>query len=190
MDAVIPAMRVSLESPHSDTQHSDAPQSHLSAKTESRRTDPLNASRRQLLQTALTAAESQRTRPLNASTLPWLFSAAGQLTTGLQRCRMTESAQSDLQTFNTCLKSLPKAEVTEAIQGLTATLAKIAQTPASIPTTPEFPGVRRVCNADAELYFRIVDGEAELLRVLPADIETDVPFGPASESIRRTASHR
>jgi len=86
------------------------------------------ADRKLLLQAAIDAANTQRSRPINATTLPWLFSSPKTTAKSLQRCRMAVTAETDLRSFESCLKALPNSDAADAIQSLRGTIASIGTT--------------------------------------------------------------
>jgi len=110
-----------------------------------------------LLPSALALARSQRSRPVNAATVPWLCAAGDS---GV--CRMSGTAASDLQAFEAGLKTLTPSESADAVRSLRGALGRLSQ--GRLTAVPE---ILRVDSDDAEVYFHVVDGEPELLRVLP-----------------------
>ena len=137
------------------------------AETGSDPASPHAIDRRLLINDALTL-DSRLARPLNSSTLPWLFSKGNSVRLPL-RCRMATSAESDLMTFENCLQSLPKSVAAEATKSLRDTIVKITNSP--IAAVSVLPDVRVAYSEDAEVYFRVVQGVPELLRVIPVEFE-------------------
>lgn len=117
-----------------------------------------------LVKQAALAASSGRSRPVNSTTLPWLFANSKSANPPF-RCRMTHLAEEDLRVFENCLKSLSASGADDAIQSLRSALSRTSGK--SFVPVAGVPNVRMVESDDAEVYFRMVDGEAELLRVLP-----------------------
>lgn len=137
-----------------------------------------------LLNAAIRAANAQRSRPVNATTVPWLISKDQ---TGLPGCHMSRLAEADLQTFQTGLKSLSASMAADAVASLRKALLSV--TPTAGAAVPGCPGVRLIQSDDAEIYLRTVDGEVELLRVLPIEVEDSTPRGP-SAAVPRPSRHR
>jgi plasmid stabilization system protein ParE len=162
--ADLPAIQVSLG-------HDGTDDVGLEVSTVSRGSKVAATDRDSLVRTAAATADTQRSRPMNSTTLPWLLPPG--TSTPLTRCRMAAAAETDLQMFAACLRSLNPTEAADATRSLRETLASIASSPASIATG--IPSVRRIRSTDADVYFRIVDGEAELLRILPVELPDTAP---------------
>lgn len=162
-----------------DDQH-DSNES-LTASPVSRGEAPARANdRRELLQAALAAADSQPSRPLNASTLPWLFVPGETSVKSVPRCRMTRSAEDDLQQFAAGLKMLPAQAAADAARSLRDSLVMVVTSPAT--AVAGFSRLKVIHSTDADIYFRSADGEAELLRVLPVELEDVAAFRSPSPS--------
>lgn len=140
-----------------------------------------------LLSAALKAADSQRSRPVNATTLPWLFATRKSPLAKLPNCRMAQSAEEDLQAFAVCLKSLSADARADATESLRNALAATETSPAF--AVVGFPMLRLIRSADAEVYFRVVDREIELVRVLPVELPdaspSRAPSAASHHSLRR-----
>lgn len=143
--------------------------------------------RKALIQAAIAAANAKQSRPLNSKTLPWLFSTGTTSTANSLRCRMCRLAEDDLQMFATGLKSLPTRAAADATSSLRESLLRLAT--AKTSPVEGFSNVRLIRSEDAEIIFRMADGEAELLRVLPVEIEEAAPARSPSASARHSA-HR
>ena len=143
--------------------------------------------RSSLLRAALKAADSQRSRPVNSTTLPWLFATRKSPAVKLPTCRMVRSAEEDLQAFALGLNSLSTAARADATESLRDAIAATETSPAF--AVAGFPMLRLLRSADAEIYFRVVDREIELVRVLPVELpETSpsrVPSAASHHSLRR-----
>jgi hypothetical protein len=135
------------------------------ASAVSQSTVPVKLDRNGMLREAIAQADSGRSRPVNPSTLPWLFT--GTSARNLPRCRMTQLAEQDLRVFENGLKLLPPRDAADALNSLRNAVAAI---PISASSVTSFPGVRRTASDDAEILFRVRDGEAEFLRVLPLEL--------------------
>lgn len=152
------------------------------------RRTPAVADRRLLLRAALATADLDRSRPVNSETLPWLFPQQDQPATGIPGCRMSRPAEADLRTFSNCLTSLPTAAADQAVQNLQGTLRSI---PGGLSTPLEgIPQVQSIQGADAEVYFRKLDGEIELLRILPIEFQDPVPARSPSARRNSHSAHR
>ena len=177
-----PAISVSLDDDQQDSSES------LSASTVSRGAAAARAvDRKELLQAALSAADSQPSRPLNASTLPWLFVPGETSVKSVPRCRMTRSAEDDLQQFAAGLKMLPAQAAADAARSLRDSLVMVVTSPAT--AVAGFSRLKVIHSTDADIYFRSVDGEAELLRVLPVELEDVAASRSRSPSPSASASH-
>lgn len=121
-----------------------------------------NSSYEPLLKAAVAAAQRKRSRPLNSATVPWLGRAGDET-----RCRLAATAESDLRQFHAGLATLAAQESADAVRSLGDALRRISP---MIDAPTEVPGVHRVDSADAEIFFRCVDGEPEILRVLPLNV--------------------
>lgn len=141
-----------------------------------------------LVQTAIALANSHRSRPLTSETVPWLFPTSAQSTTGIAGCRMTRPAEDDLRTFSTCLKSLSTSAAADAITSLTQTIRSIPTT--STTHVDGLPQVRSIRSDDAEIFFRMVDGEVELLRILPIEMKEPIPSRSPSARGKLNSVHR
>lgn len=144
-------------------------------------------SRSSLLGVALKAADSQRSRPVSPTTLPWLFANQNSSTVRLPACRMTRPAEEDLRAFAICLNSLSTTARADATESLRNAIAATETSPAF--AVAGFPTLRLIRSADAEIYFRVVDREIELVRILPVELPdtspTRVPSAAAHHSLRR-----
>ncbi|MBS0204665.1 MAG: hypothetical protein JSS49_17310 [Planctomycetes bacterium] len=137
-----------------------------------------------MLNAAIRSANSRRSRPVNSTTVPWLL-PKGQ--TNLPRCQMTHLAETDLQAFQSGLRWLSATAAEDAIRSLRQALLSVSTTAgAAVAGCPE---ARLVRSDDAEIYLRTVDGEVELLRVLPIELGDSVPRGP-SAAIHQRSRHR
>ncbi len=143
--------------------------------------------RASLLRAALNAADSQRSRPVNSTTLPWLFTTRKSPVVKLPTCRMVRSAEEDLQAFAIGLNSLSTAARVDATESLRNAIAATETSPAF--AVAGFPMLRLIRSADAEIYFRVVDREIELVRILPVELPdtspTRVPSAASHHSLRR-----
>ena len=158
----------------------------VTASTVSKEAAPARAvDRRELLRSALAAADSSPSRPLNAATLPWLFVLGDTSVKSVPRCRMTRSAEDDLQLFAAGLKMLPAQAAADAVRSLRDSLVMVVTSPAT--AVVGLAQVKMIHSEDADIYFRSVDGEAELLRVLPVELEDVAAFRSPSPSA--SASH-
>ncbi len=180
-----PAITVSLDDDQQESTQS------LTASNVSKGTAPARAvDRKGLLQAALNlaAADSRRSQPLNAMTLPWLFVPGETSVKSVPRCRMTRSAEDDLQQFAAGLKMLPAPAAADAVRSLRDALVAVVTSPATAVTG--FAHVKVIHSTDADIYFRSVDGEAELLRVLPVELEDVATSRPSPPSPSASASRR
>ncbi len=144
--------------------------------------------RRALVQTAIVLANSHRSRPLTSETVPWLFPTSAQTVTGIAGCRMTRPAEDDLRTFSACLTSLTTSAAADAINSLTQTIRSIPNS--STSHVDGLPQVRSIRSDDAEIFFRMVDGEVELLRILPIEMKEPVPSRSPSARGKWNSVHR
>lgn len=144
--------------------------------------------RRALVQTAIALANSHRSRPLTSETVPWLFPASTQMVTGIAGCRMSRPAEDDLRTFSACLTSLTSSAAADAITSLTQTIRSIPT--ASTTHVDGLPHVRSIRSDDAEIFFRMVDGEVELLRILPIEMKEPAPSRSPSARGKWNSIHR
>ena len=176
---VMPAITVALD------EVEEADSSPINSVSHSRET-PSNVPRDRtaLLNAAIRAANAQRSRPVNATTVPWLIPKDQ---TGLPRCHMSRLAEADLQTFQAGLKSLSATMAADAVASLRKALLSVSPTAGA--AVAGCPGVRLIHSDDAEIYVRTVDGEVELLRVLPIELEDPAPRGP-SAAVPRPSRHR
>ena len=182
--AEMPSITISL-----NDEQLESPRS-FTASTVSRETvvpSPI-VDRHVLLQTALATADSRRLRPLNAATLSWLFITADPSAKGVPRCRMGRAAEDDLRQFEAGLNQLSAQAAANAVRSLRGTLMAISSSPASV--VDGFPQVRLTHGEDADIYFRVVDGETELLRVLPVELEDSGPFHAPSALSKRRSQRR
>jgi hypothetical protein len=160
----------------------------LSSTAEKTAVQPPALDRRNLLKQALDAANGHRSRPLNSKTLPWLLPAGSPLGQGLARCRLSPLAEDDLRVFAGGLKSLPARSAADAVKSLREAIGAISHlTPSTIPG---FPNIHLVRSEDADVYYRIVDGEVELLRVLPIELDDGTRSRAPSASSGRHGVHR
>jgi hypothetical protein len=139
-----------------------------------------------LLKAAIDSAGSQRSRPVNATTLPWLFTMKERIFP----LRMTGAAGDDLKQFEMGLRSLPAIAASDAVRSLRDALLAIGTSPKRISAVASLPGVKLIQSADAEIYFRSVDGEIELLRVLPIELVEGAPSRPRSAMATSPRAHR
>ena len=159
-----------------------------SSESESGEPVPVVTDRRVLVQKSIAIANSHRSRPLTSETVPWLFPASVQTSTRMAGCRITRPAEDDLRTFSACLKTLSATAAADAVASLTRTIRSIPSSATS--QVDGLPQVRSIRSDDAEIYFRWVDGEIELLRILPIETKEPVPTRSPSARGKSISVHR
>jgi len=181
---LLPAITVSAQS-HTDLEESDR---GVAATGKAKDGQPgMALDRPSLLRVALNAAESQRSRPVNAETLPWLFAIRKSSVTRMPPCRMARTAEEDLLAFSACLKTLSAEARADAIESLRTAIAA-TETSAAFAVAG-LPSLRLIRSPDAEVYFRVLDGETELLRILPVELPDASP-SRAPSAVSRHSLHR
>ena len=119
------------------------------------------------LKSVLEAGQSGGVQNLSRYVAPWLFGDKGS--ERLQQIRITDAAIRDLQQFESGLRSLPSAVVRDAICSLNRTLISASVDIRGAERVAGISDYRRISSGDANLYFRIVHGQTELVRVLPIE---------------------
>ncbi|WP_010582499.1 hypothetical protein [Schlesneria paludicola] len=120
-----------------------------------------------LLKSALEAGQSGGIQNLTCSIAPWLFGA--NLPVQLQEIRISDTAIRDLQQFESSLKDLSADAVHSAVSSLKRILASASTDIRQAHRVAGLAEYRVISSEDASLYFRIVQGRTELVRVLPID---------------------
>jgi|GEM_PF-2670246 hypothetical protein len=123
------------------------------------------------LKMLLEAGQVGRIQVITKSLVPWLFGAG--LTENQFSIRMSDAAFHDLQQFELGLRGLGKKASSEAIVSLRATLASANSNLSRAKRVPVMPEVLVVASDDANIYFQIVRGRMEIVRVLPIDFNKD-----------------
>jgi hypothetical protein len=120
------------------------------------------------LKAALEAGQTGRVQPASRELLSWVNRSA----TADDRVtfRLSDAAWQDLLQFQIGLKSLPGESSNQAIDSLRRALFSVSSHLGSPCNISDSPHVYVVASDDANIYFRKVHGQIELVRVLPIDL--------------------
>ena len=128
---------------------------------------PQSASLRDLLE----QGQIGRIQSVTKSLIPWMFGSAHDEES--LSIRISDAALLDLKQFEAGLRSLPKQSAADAISSLKRTLQIACTDFAKSHVVECVHNLRVIASADANVYFKIVRGRMELVRVLPLEFGRD-----------------
>lgn len=119
------------------------------------------------LKSALQAGQTGGIQNLSSSVAPWLFRS--NLPDQLQELRISDAAIRDLKQFETGLNELSADTIHGVVSSLNRAFYAAGTDIRRADRVVGLADYRVISSEDACLYFRIVQGRTELVRVLPID---------------------
>lgn len=120
------------------------------------------------LKSYLQAGRAGRIQVIDRLTAPWLL-ATGNSNFSIS-IKGSEAALADLNQFQAGLKELSAEESANAVAKLQRALSLLISDSAVSHRVAEMPDVSAIEAGEANIYFRVVNGKKELVRVLPREL--------------------
>lgn len=128
---------------------------------------PTTSNKPRSLKALLAIGETGRVQSVTPNLVPWLYDR-GDADDGLS-LRMSDAAWTDLKHFAAGLKGLSSNNSAQAITSLRKALNAAGQGRSDAKCIAGLKDIFVVRADDADVYFRTVRGQAELIRILPLD---------------------
>lgn len=120
------------------------------------------------VKSCLEAGRTGRIQTIDGATVPWLLGPVnGNFSISIKG---SAAALADLTQFEIGLKELSADESAGAVAKLQRALSQLVSDSATPRSVPEMPDVFAIEAGEATIYFRVVHGRKELVRVLPQDL--------------------
>jgi len=119
------------------------------------------------LKTLLAAGQGGRVQSVTPKLVPWLYGETDSDTA--LSLRMSDAAWTDLKHFAAGLNGLPTNGAAQAVTSLRQALNAAEQGRSDAKCIAGLSDIFVVRTDDADVYFRTVRGQAELVRILPLD---------------------
>jgi hypothetical protein len=123
------------------------------------------------LKSLLQAGQVGRVQTITRCLIPWLFDRRSDEVS--LSIRMSDAACQDLLQFEVALRNLPRKASADAISTLRRSLDSMATDTWKAKPISDLPNVFVFASRDANIYFQIVRGRVELVRVLPIDYSSE-----------------
>ena len=121
-----------------------------------------------ILKSHLRAGRTGRIQTIDGTTVPWLLGTANSNFS--ISIKGSAAALADLKQFEVGLRELSSDESKAAVGKLQRALSELISDNVAPQSVSEMPDVSMIAAGEANIYFRVVRGRKELVRVLPQEL--------------------